>query len=64
MGKIEYVLTFKVEEELYELLTSLAIKLRKTKSEVIREAIKTYLSINNHLLINNKIKKTYVSVEL
>mgnify|MGYP001626303500 CR=1 FL=1 len=64
MRKIEYVLTFKCEEELYEPLNSLAIKLRKTKSEVIREAIKTYLSMNNHLLINNKIKKTYITIEL
>jgi predicted DNA-binding protein len=63
MRKNEYVLTFKVEEELYDLITSLAIKHRKTKSEIIREAIKKYLEANNHLLVN-KIKKTYVTIEL
>jgi metal-responsive CopG/Arc/MetJ family transcriptional regulator len=41
------VITFKIDEDMLYMLDHLCVRLRKSRSEVIREALKVYI---NHLM--------------
>ena len=49
------VVTFKIEENILEKLDRRAIKLRMSRSELIRLAIKTYLNSNHHYNVKSVV---------
>ena len=54
------VITFKIDEELLDKLDLYAMNNRLFRSEVIREAIKLYLSIKKNSIEENLRNKTVV----
>jgi len=58
---VEFLVTFKVDYELLNALDALAVRLGKTRSEVIREAIKDYIAKHPEVLGRKKVVvKRYV----
>nr|WP_011225214.1 ribbon-helix-helix protein, CopG family [Sulfolobus islandicus]CAG38256.1 putative CopG protein [Sulfolobus islandicus] len=55
------VIAFKLEEELLQELDLYALNSRSTRSEIIREAIKLYLSIKKS---SNLIEENYQNKEI
>jgi len=58
---VEFLVTFKVDYELLNALDALASRLGKSRSEVIREAIKDYIAKHGEIIGKKKVVvKRYV----